>query len=113
MAQTHAEADSPTRSGLQRSPYEDTIHMVNVYRLKVTSAGQISLPAALRKRWGVTEVLVIDKGDYALVRPAPVDAAEELRGCLPSGGQPSEQMREDERRIEQDKEEARWSSSTQ
>lgn len=95
------------------TPYEMYSHMVDVYELKVTASGQISLPAALRRRWNVAEVLIIDKGDYALVRPVPSDPVAELRGLLPADGQPSESHRTDERNLEADLEEERWSSSTQ
>lgn len=113
MSLTRSEPGRYDNRGLCPAQYEFKLHIVDVYRLKITAAGQMSIPAALRKRWNVDEVLVIDKGDYALVRPAPADAAEELRGSLPTDGQPSEQMRDDERLLEQQKEADRWSSSTQ
>jgi bifunctional DNA-binding transcriptional regulator/antitoxin component of YhaV-PrlF toxin-antitoxin module len=36
---------------------------VKTVRTKVTSNGQVSLPAELRHRWRTPAVLVIDKGD--------------------------------------------------
>lgn len=94
------------------SPYEMYSHMVNVISVKVTASGQISLPAQLRRRWQVDEVLVIDKGDYALVRPAPQDAVSELRGSLPPSGLSTDDARAQERALEARLEEERWSSST-
>ena len=41
--------------------------------VRVTSNGSISLPAAIRKRWGVGRVAVIDRGDLAVVRAVPDD----------------------------------------
>ena len=53
---------------------------------KVSHRGQTSLPAALRRRWGLTDggvVGVIDLGDAALVVPGGLDAARrELRAVL-------------------------------
>lgn len=52
----------------------------------VSHRGQTSLPAALRRRWGLTDggvVGVIDLGDAALVVPGGLDAARrELREVL-------------------------------
>lgn len=50
-------------------------------RAKVTRNGQVSLPAALRRRWRAGSVLVIDRGDYAIVRPVPDDTIATLRGA--------------------------------
>lgn len=48
---------------------------------KVTRNGQVSLPAELRHRWRAASVLVIDRGDYAIVRPVPADPLAALRGA--------------------------------
>lgn len=64
---------------------------------KVTDSGQISLPAALRRRWGVKRVLVIDRGDYAIVRPMPEDIVDFLRGSITTGGARLEEIRAEER----------------
>lgn len=79
---------------------------------KVTSNGQISLPASLRRRWGADRVLVIDRGDYALVRPLPDDPIAELRGSIRADAPSLEDLRAQERRDEARREEDRWSSST-
>jgi bifunctional DNA-binding transcriptional regulator/antitoxin component of YhaV-PrlF toxin-antitoxin module len=67
-------------------------------RAKVTSSGQVSLPAELRHRWGVGSVLVIDRGDYAIVRPVPDDTIAALRGTHAGPGPTTEQARADDRR---------------
>jgi bifunctional DNA-binding transcriptional regulator/antitoxin component of YhaV-PrlF toxin-antitoxin module len=66
---------------------------VQAVRTKVTSNGQISLPAELRHRWRTPAVLVIDKGDYAIVRPVPDDPVAALRGSHSGPGPASEQAR--------------------
>ncbi|MDP4689319.1 MAG: AbrB/MazE/SpoVT family DNA-binding domain-containing protein [Candidatus Nanopelagicales bacterium] len=74
---------------------------------KVTSSGQISLPATLRRRWGVTRVLIVDRGDYALVRPMPDDVVAFLRGSVSASGQSLEDIRADERAADAQREESR------
>lgn len=74
---------------------------------KVTSNGQISLPAALRRRWKAGSVLVIDRGDYAIVRPVPDDIVGALRGIHAGPGPTSEQVRADERAGEAEREDER------
>ncbi len=60
---------------------------------KVTRNGQVSLPAELHHRWGVASVLVIDRGDYAIVRPMPVDPVVALRGAHAGPGPSVEDAR--------------------
>lgn len=71
---------------------------------KVTSSGQMSLPAVMRNRWQVHRVLVVDRGDYAIVRPIPEDIPKALRGRFVDDGPTSEQMRSDERRQDAERE---------
>jgi len=66
-------------------------------RAKVTRNGQVSLPAELRHRWGVKSVLVIDRGDYAIVRPVPEDTVRALRGAHTGPGRTSDEARATER----------------
>lgn len=67
---------------------------------KVTLNGQISLPAALRHRWRAVSVLVIDRGNYAIVRPVPADPLAALRGAQAGPGPSLEQARAAERDAE-------------
>jgi bifunctional DNA-binding transcriptional regulator/antitoxin component of YhaV-PrlF toxin-antitoxin module len=66
-------------------------------KAKVTRNGQVSLPAELRHRWGACSVLVIDRGDHALVRPIPDDTIASLRGAHACPGPTSEEARRAER----------------
>jgi bifunctional DNA-binding transcriptional regulator/antitoxin component of YhaV-PrlF toxin-antitoxin module len=68
---------------------------------KVTRNGQVSLPAELRHRWGADSLLVIDRGDYAIVRPIPADPVTALRGTHAGPGPRTEQARAAERVAEQ------------
>lgn len=76
------------------------IYDMDPVRAKVTKNGQISLPAPLRGRWKADAVLVIDKGDYAIVRPIPDDPIGALRGKYAGPGPSSEEMRAAERAAE-------------
>jgi bifunctional DNA-binding transcriptional regulator/antitoxin component of YhaV-PrlF toxin-antitoxin module len=69
--------------------------------LRVTSAGQLSLPARIRRRWGTQRVVIEDLGDSVVLRPIPDDPIEAAAGALKGQILPSEQLRararEDER----------------
>lgn len=65
--------------------------------VRVTSNGFISLPAAIRKRWGVGRVAVIDRGDLAVVRAVPDDPIAYYRGRFKSSGPSTDAMRRQER----------------
>lgn len=65
--------------------------------VKVTSSGQISLPAPMRRRWQVDMLLVVDRGDYAIVRPIPTDPVAALRGVYAGHGPSAEEARAAER----------------
>ncbi len=69
-------------------------------RAKVTRNGQVSLPAELRHRWDASAVLVIDRGDYAIVRPIPEDIVAALQGAHAGPGPTSESVRQTEREAE-------------
>lgn len=69
-------------------------------RATVSRNGQISVPAAVRHRWGTRAVLVIDHGDYAIVRPIPDDPVTTLEGAHAGPGITGDQARAAERDAE-------------
>lgn len=73
-------------------------------RAKVTRNGQVSLPAELRHRWATGAVLVIDRGDYAIVRPIPTDPVTALRGAHAGPGPSTQQARAAERTADAERE---------
>lgn len=83
------------------------ILVMNAVRAKVTSNGQISLPAHLRGRWKSAAVLVIDKGGYAIVRPIPDDPVVALRGAHAGPGPHSDEARATDRAAEIEREDER------
>ncbi|MFI5395681.1 MAG: AbrB/MazE/SpoVT family DNA-binding domain-containing protein [Candidatus Binatia bacterium] len=64
---------------------------------KVTTSGQVSLPARVRKRWGAAQVVIEDEGDRVVVRPLPDDPIAAACGSLKRRGSPSEAIRARER----------------
>lgn len=49
-------------------------------RLKITTGGQVSLPAEIRHRWGTSTVVLEDRGDEVIMRPAQDDPIAAVRG---------------------------------
>jgi bifunctional DNA-binding transcriptional regulator/antitoxin component of YhaV-PrlF toxin-antitoxin module len=49
---------------------------------RITTGGQISLPASVRHRWGTKAVSVEDLGDRVVIRPIPDDPIAAARGVL-------------------------------
>lgn len=69
-------------------------------QVKVSRNGQVSVPAAVRHRWGTSTVLIIDRGDYAIVRPVPDDPVEVLRGAYAAPGPATDAARAADRAAE-------------
>lgn len=70
---------------------------------RVTRNGQMSLPAALRRRWDVDAVLVVDRGGYAIVRPIPPDPIAAVRGAHAGPGPSSDEVRAQERETDDER----------
>lgn len=64
------------------SPWHNAIMRRKMWRHKITRAGQVSIPAEVRERWGTSTVLIVDEGEQLAVRPAPENPIEALRGIL-------------------------------
>ena len=81
---------------LSQCRIENTMEM-----LRVTSAGQLSLPARIRRRWGTRRVAIEDLGDSVVLRPIPDDpigaARGALKGRIPSSETIRARARADER----------------
>ena len=77
-----------------------------MWRHKITVAGQLSLPADVRRRWATSTVVLVDEGDHLVVRPVPDDAVAAARGAFAGRGKGLTSMRlkelarEDELRAE-------------
>ncbi|MGH2782821.1 MAG: AbrB/MazE/SpoVT family DNA-binding domain-containing protein [Thermoleophilaceae bacterium] len=61
------------------------VFMVMKMRMKITRGGQISIPAAIRHRWGTSSVALEDQGDRIVLEPAPDDPIAAAEGALADG----------------------------
>ena len=53
-----------------------------MWRHRITGAGQVSIPAEVRHRWGTSTVAIEDEGDRIVLRPVPDDPISALRGIF-------------------------------
>lgn len=70
--------------------------MAMTRRLVISRGGQVSVPAAVRKRWGVRAVLAEDRGEELVLRPAPDDPIAAVRGMFAAelkGGATTDELR--------------------
>jgi len=67
--------------------------------LKISKGGQISLPARIRKRWGVHRLIVDDRGDEVVLIPVPDDPLRAVRGAFSA---PDHTVEEDRRRMREE-----------
>jgi len=77
------------------------------YVMKVSTNGQVSIPARARARWNADQVVVVDLGDRVVLRPLPTDPVEDLRGKYtrrgPCSGRSLRQARSDDAEGERQK----------
>ncbi len=52
--------------------------------MRITAAGQLSLPADIRRRWNVSRVRLVDHGDHVTLEPIPDDVLEATFGRFAS-----------------------------
>jgi bifunctional DNA-binding transcriptional regulator/antitoxin component of YhaV-PrlF toxin-antitoxin module len=57
-----------------------------MWRHRITSAGQVSIPAEVRERWAASNVLIVDEGDRIVMQPVPENPLEAIRGILKGKG---------------------------
>lgn len=58
--------------------------MIMRQRTRISKGGQISIPAAVRRRWGTSTVALDDQGDRLVIEPAPDDPIAAAEGSLAS-----------------------------
>ncbi len=51
-------------------------------RLRISQGGQVSVPAAVRKRWRTSTVIAEDHGDRLVIKPAPDDPIAAAAGVF-------------------------------
>ena len=67
--------------------------MPTSYVMKVSSNGQVSIPADARARWHPERMLVVDLGDRLVMRPLAEDAVGALTGKYERGASTDEARR--------------------
>lgn len=78
--------------------------MVDSYVMKVSSNGQVSIPAEARARWKADRVIVVDMGDRVVMRPLPPDPVGALMGKYAGRGPSSDELRREARAEDADRE---------
>jgi bifunctional DNA-binding transcriptional regulator/antitoxin component of YhaV-PrlF toxin-antitoxin module len=74
----------------------------------ITTGGQISIPAVVRRRWGTRRVLIEDQGDQLVVKPIPDDPIAAVRGIFAGrGGHTTDELRKIARAEEREAEDRR------
>lgn len=71
----------------------DTMHDGQVHHMRVTSSGQVSVPASVRRRWATTRVRIVDRGDHLVVEPEPENPFAGLQGVFAGPGPSSDELR--------------------
>jgi len=78
-------------------------------RLRISAGGQVSVPAAVRNRWNTKVVVADDRGDHLILRPAPEDPIEALRGAFKNtSGLTVDELRQISREEEREAEERKF-----
>jgi len=78
--------------------------------MKLTSSGQVSVPADVRRRWTTTRLKVTDLGDRIVIEPEPDNPFSKYRGILARPGPTSDEMRDADRVAEAEAEKRKWGS---
>lgn len=86
-----------------------TIDESNVHHMKVTASGQVSVPAAVRRRWGTSRVRITDEGDRLIIEPAPENPFADLIGILAGEiSMTTDEMEAEERAAEAERDRRKW-----
>lgn len=70
------------------------------YVMKVSSNGQVSIPAEARARWHADRVVVVDLGDRIVIRPLPEEPVAALVGKYRNRGPSTDEARRTARKQE-------------
>jgi AbrB family looped-hinge helix DNA binding protein len=83
-----------------------------IYRLTMTSKGQIVIPAALRRKHGITpktRIVIYEDGDRIVLKPITHAAIEQLRGKYKGSGMVKALL--EERAKDREREDAKFNRS--
>ena len=81
-----------------------------VYHHRITRAGQVSIPADVRHRWGTALLSIEDEGDRLIVRPLPENWVDRVRGAWKGegDGRSSAELMAESRQHDLEAEEQKW-----
>ena len=88
--------------------YKDTESAPVSFVMKVSSNGQISIPASVRARWKADEVVVVDMGNRVVMRPRSSDPVGNFRGKAKGRTPTTDELRRVERQDEAARERRRY-----
>lgn len=74
----------------------------------ISRGGQVSIPAEIRHRWGVSRVILVDRGDAIELRPLPDDPIAAALGSLKGPGPTTDEIRAQLREEEALAEARKW-----
>jgi AbrB family looped-hinge helix DNA binding protein len=74
----------------------------------ISRGGQVSIPAEIRHRWGVSRLILVDRGDSVELRPLPDDPIAAVRGIFAGPGPTTDEIRAQLREEEVLAEERKW-----
>ncbi len=78
----------------------------------ISKGGQVSIPADVRRRWKTRALLLVDRGDEIVFRPAPEDPIAAARGALKGRlRHTSDDLRKIVREEDREAEERKWGRS--
>ncbi len=74
----------------------------------ISKGGQISIPAHIRRRWGVQRLILDDRGDWLSINPLPDDPLRAARGIFKGAGPAADEAMRELREEEAAAERRKW-----
>jgi bifunctional DNA-binding transcriptional regulator/antitoxin component of YhaV-PrlF toxin-antitoxin module len=74
----------------------------------ISSGGQVSIPAEVRRRWGASRVVIFDHGTSLELRPIPDDPIAAVRGSMAGPWPSTDEIRAMERENDAAIEARKW-----
>jgi len=74
----------------------------------ISSGGQVSIPADVRRRWGASRVVIFDHGTSLELRPIPDDPISAVRGSMAGLRLTTDEIRLLERKQDAEIEARKW-----
>ncbi len=69
--------------------------------MRLTSSGQVSVPAEVRRRWATTRVRIVDHGGHLVVEPESEQRFAKYVGRFAGPGPSGDELRDEDRRAEE------------